>query len=95
MVFYFQKCKKVLKKFKIQMSHIIILTILYIIKFYNFFISPMLGVKCRFFPSCSEYAKESLQQHGLFSGSTLFLKRILMVGELLLGKLINFYYKLA
>ena len=37
----------------------------------------MLGVKCRFVPSCSEYAKESLQQHGLFSGSTLFLKRIL------------------
>ena len=59
------------------MSHIIILTILYIIKFYNFFISPMLGVKCRFFPSCSEYAKESLQQHGLLSGSALFLKRIL------------------
>ena len=59
------------------MSNIIISTILYIIKFYNFFISPVLGVKCRFLPSCSEYAKESLQQHGLLKGVTLSLKRIL------------------
>ena len=74
---YFQKCKKVLKKFKIEMSNILVFLILSLIKFYSFFISPLLGVRCRFFPSCSEYAKESLKLHGLLRGSILVLKRVL------------------
>ncbi len=48
-----------------------------IIKFYQFFISPVLGNKCRFFPTCSEYFIEALQKFGLFKGSELGIKRIL------------------
>ena len=48
-----------------------------IIKFYKYFISPLLGNKCRFFPTCSEYFIEALQEYGFFKGVTLGLKRIL------------------
>ncbi|MGA0053269.1 MAG: membrane protein insertion efficiency factor YidD, partial [Pelagibacteraceae bacterium] len=30
-----------------------------LIKFYSFFISPLLGTKCRYLPTCSEYFQES------------------------------------
>lgn len=43
---------------------------------YRYGISPMLGVNCRFEPSCSEYATEALRRHGGFKGGWLMLKRI-------------------
>jgi putative membrane protein insertion efficiency factor len=48
-----------------------------IVRFYRYFISPMLGVNCRFFPSCSCYAEEALHQHGALRGSYLTLRRLL------------------
>ena len=75
--FYFQQCKKALKSFKSVISNILIFIILSLIKFYNFFISPMLGIKCRFLPTCSEYCQESLKKHELIRGSIYSLKRIL------------------
>jgi uncharacterized protein len=48
-----------------------------IIKFYKYFISPLLGSNCRFYPSCSSYSLEALQRHGAFIGSYLTLKRLL------------------
>lgn len=48
-----------------------------LVKFYRYFISPMLPVRCRFMPTCSEYAIEALQKYGVFKGSWLALKRIL------------------
>ncbi|MGR8998642.1 MAG: membrane protein insertion efficiency factor YidD [Gammaproteobacteria bacterium] len=48
-----------------------------IIKFYKYFISPLLGSHCRFYPSCSSYSLEALQRHGLISGSYLTLRRLL------------------
>ena len=47
-----------------------------IIKFYKFFISPLLGSRCRFLPTCSEYFIEALKIHGITKGSKLGLKRI-------------------
>lgn len=47
-----------------------------IIRFYQLFISPLLGPRCRFYPSCSHYSLEALRTHGLFKGSWLSLKRI-------------------
>ncbi|NOQ34686.1 MAG: membrane protein insertion efficiency factor YidD [Methylococcaceae bacterium] len=47
------------------------------IKFYQFFISPLLGNHCRFHPSCSSYALEALEVHGAFKGSYLTVKRLL------------------
>ncbi len=40
-------------------------------------ISPFLGPRCRFYPSCSHYAEEAIEKHGLFSGSWMALRRIL------------------
>jgi hypothetical protein len=48
-----------------------------IIKFYKYFISPLLGDRCRFYPSCSSYSLEALQLHGAIIGSYLSLKRLL------------------
>ena len=47
-----------------------------LIKLYQYGISPMLGPKCRFTPTCSQYAVLALKKHGLFKGSWLALKRI-------------------
>jgi putative membrane protein insertion efficiency factor len=48
-----------------------------LIKAYKFFISPLLGSNCRFYPSCSSYSLEALQRHGAIIGSYLTLKRLL------------------
>tara|TARA_A100000164_G_C21197608_1_gene448002 strand:- start:116 stop:442 length:327 start_codon:yes stop_codon:yes gene_type:complete len=52
-------------------------TIIFIIKIYQFLISPLLGTRCRFLPTCSEYFIEALQKHGLVRGFDLGIKRIL------------------
>jgi putative membrane protein insertion efficiency factor len=48
-----------------------------IIKFYKYFISPLLGSNCRFYPSCSSYSIEALQRYGAIIGSYLTLRRLL------------------
>ena len=47
-----------------------------IIRFYQLAISPLLGSNCRFYPTCSHYAREALEKHGALRGSWLALKRI-------------------
>lgn len=51
--------------------------IISIIRFYRTVISPMLGPKCRFTPTCSAYAIEAVQNHGAWHGSIFAVKRIL------------------
>jgi putative membrane protein insertion efficiency factor len=46
------------------------------IRFYRYFISPWLGMNCRFTPTCSAYALEALEKHGAFRGSILAARRI-------------------
>jgi putative membrane protein insertion efficiency factor len=48
-----------------------------VIHFYQHWISPALPPSCRFYPSCSAYAVEALQVHGLLRGSGLTLWRLL------------------
>ena len=55
----------------------ITLTIVGIIKFYQYAISPVMGPSCRHYPSCSEYSIEALKNYGLIKGSFMSLKRIL------------------
>ena len=43
---------------------------------YRFLLSPILGVNCRFAPSCSAYALEALDKHGPLRGGLLTVKRI-------------------
>lgn len=47
------------------------------IRFYQIFISPVLGKRCRFYPSCSQYMIEALKKYGIFHGSYLAVKRIM------------------
>ena len=58
------------------MTKLIILLNIYIIKFYQYFISPLLGSRCRYLPTCSDYYIDSLRVHGLIKGSILGIKRI-------------------
>ncbi|MBV5268253.1 MAG: membrane protein insertion efficiency factor YidD [Burkholderiaceae bacterium] len=46
------------------------------IRVYQYAISPFLGRRCRFFPSCSEYTAEAVQKYGALQGTRLGLKRI-------------------
>ena len=48
-----------------------------VIRAYQYFISPLLGDRCRFYPSCSSYAIDAIQSRGLFYGIYLVLRRIL------------------
>ncbi|MDA9335195.1 membrane protein insertion efficiency factor YidD [Flavobacteriaceae bacterium] len=59
------------------MKSILIAPFLFIIKIYQNLISPLTPSTCRFQPTCSHYAKDALQSHGLLKGSYLSLKRIL------------------
>ena len=47
-----------------------------LIKFYQDVISPAIGPKCRYTPTCSQYAIEALKKYGLFKGGWLAMKRI-------------------
>lgn len=48
-----------------------------LIKFYKYFISPILGTRCRFYPTCSSYSLEAIQKHGALKGSFLTFRRLL------------------
>ena len=47
-----------------------------LVRLYQKAVSPWLGQRCRFHPSCSNYCIEALQQHGMVRGLWLGLKRI-------------------
>lgn len=48
-----------------------------LIRGYRYLISPLLGSHCRFYPSCSHYALDAIQQHGALKGSWLAGARLL------------------
>ncbi|ROL61498.1 membrane protein insertion efficiency factor YidD [Bacteroidetes/Chlorobi group bacterium ChocPot_Mid] len=47
-----------------------------LIKFYKLAISPYLPSSCRFYPTCSEYSMEALQEYGALKGGWMSVKRI-------------------
>jgi putative membrane protein insertion efficiency factor len=51
--------------------------VFYLIRAYRYFLSPWIGYHCRFHPSCSCYATEAIELHGLGKGSYLSLRRVL------------------
>ena len=50
--------------------------VLFFIRIYQFF-SGLTPGRCRFYPTCSHYAAEAVQQHGIIRGLWLALRRIL------------------
>ena len=47
-----------------------------LIKLYQWIVSPMLGPKCRFTPTCSQYSLEAFKKYGVFKGLWLTIRRI-------------------
>ena len=43
---------------------------------YQWLLRPLLGANCRFYPSCSDYAKQAIERHGAARGSWLAARRI-------------------
>lgn len=51
--------------------------LLLLVRMYVIFLSPFLGGACKFYPSCSNYAREAIERHGARHGVMLALKRLL------------------
>lgn len=47
-----------------------------LIRGYRYGVSPVLGMHCRFHPSCSAYALEAVERHGALRGTWLAMKRL-------------------
>jgi uncharacterized protein len=46
------------------------------VRFYQWFLSPFLGGHCRYHPTCSAYAIEAIETHGIGRGYLLALRRV-------------------
>jgi putative membrane protein insertion efficiency factor len=55
---------------------ILALPFMALIKIYQLIVSPLLGPKCRFTPTCSHYAMEAFKKYGVFKGFWLTVKRV-------------------
>lgn len=52
-------------------------TLVTLIKLYQYLLSPWVGSDCRFYPTCSEYAKTAIETHGVLRGSWFAGRRLL------------------
>ena len=55
---------------------ILALPFMLLIKLYQWILSPLLGPKCRFTPTCSQYSLEAFKKYGLIKGLWLSARRI-------------------
>jgi putative membrane protein insertion efficiency factor len=51
--------------------------LIFLIRLYQKWISPLKGPTCRFYPTCSQYTIESINTYGVLKGSFLAIKRVL------------------
>ncbi|GGZ73595.1 hypothetical protein GCM10007161_00400 [Ignatzschineria indica] len=59
--------------------------LIWLIKFYKYFLSPLVGNQCRFEPTCSTYALEAITRYGAIKGSWLTIKRLVRCQPLCKG----------
>ncbi|MFN5136146.1 MAG: membrane protein insertion efficiency factor YidD [Chitinophagaceae bacterium] len=57
-------------------KQILIFPFVMLIGFYQYVISPAIGPKCRYTPTCSHYGIEALKKHGPIKGLWLTIKRV-------------------
>jgi putative membrane protein insertion efficiency factor len=50
--------------------------LLFMLRAYQYAIRPLMGANCRFFPSCSDYAREAVERHGAAKGAWLTARRV-------------------
>ncbi len=58
------------------MKKMIVRFFIFIIRIYQYTISPYFPASCRYSPTCSAYGVEALKKHGPFKGGWLTIKRI-------------------
>ncbi|MBZ4665215.1 membrane protein insertion efficiency factor YidD [Mahella sp.] len=51
--------------------------LMFTIRFYQRYISPLKRPSCRFYPTCSQYAYEAISKYGALKGGFMAIKRIL------------------
>jgi putative membrane protein insertion efficiency factor len=51
--------------------------LLALIEGYRLLLSPFFGTQCRYYPTCSAYAREAIETHGAARGTWLAVKRVL------------------
>ncbi len=59
-----------------RLSRLLAMPFIFLIRAYKYFISPWIGTRCRFYPSCSAYAVDALNKHGVVVGGVLAVRRI-------------------
>lgn len=59
-----------------KIAKIIAEPFVWLVRFYQIFLSPLLGSNCRYTPTCSHYTIEALRRHGVIKGGWLSIKRI-------------------
>lgn len=51
--------------------------IIFLIRLYQRWLSPLLGARCRFYPTCSQYTVECFEQYGFFKATAKSMRRLL------------------
>lgn len=59
-----------------KISQLLSYPFILLIRFYQIVISPMIGPKCRYTPTCSSYSLQAFKKYGVFKGFILSIKRI-------------------
>mgnify|MGYP001228367132 CR=1 FL=1 len=61
---------------RMKLAHLLSLPFIGLIRLYQLIISPWLGSKCRYTPTCSQYGIEAFKKYGPIKGFWLTLKRV-------------------
>jgi len=51
--------------------------LIFLLRLYQLVLSPILGPRCRFYPSCSCYAQTALERYGVIRGGWMSVRRLL------------------
>lgn len=58
------------------MKYLLTKLFIFLIRVYQYTLSPFIGRSCRYTPSCSHYSVEAIEKHGPFKGGKMAVKRI-------------------